>query len=515
MSRSQKSIFGAYALAFLLSAGAPALMAAEDFGKPASSDELKRYCPTKPPRPAPPPPLNYDVTCDPRWYQGESALAADVHRGRLVGAQNDLYFGNGGCKREAKLGAFGDCGVSAAVNFNPGIAPKDWSRFKLTRSWCDPKDKDCKQYVFLIGFDPSTAVDSQYRYYAAYGVADFNLGGTDEDDRKVHNVPNAVVVASSANGDKWLKTNAVAYDPGPAGKAKYFHDKFWIAIDTKFFVDRIYVTWTRNDLVANKQDIVLSYSTDLGKTWIGPKVLNTKFTTNKVIGAFPAVADDGTLYVVWDDYGSGSLYVTKSVDGGITWNDPVFVTVTSSDAPGSLGVELGCNSGRTMFASPQMAVDRTGNVFIVFASRTIPAGADNFHIYATASTDKGKTWNAPVRVSNPDNHQYNPAISIDALNKINVAYLDRRDDPNNCFTRSYLSRSIMPSDVTAFVDFKISYYTSIFEAGKIVNMNSNGPGDYSGAASIGVVTYPYYPDMNGYDFTGGSVAGEIYTAAKP
>ena len=498
----------------LLMGGVSGLAALDDFGKPASSAELTRYCPPKPAA-VNPPFKNFNVTCDPRWYQGESAVAADLHRGRLVGAQNDLYFGPGGCIANAKLGTFGDCGVSADVNFLPGLKPADWSRFKLTRTWGDPKNK-FKQYTFLVGFDPSVAIDSNYHYYAAYGVADFMMTEPGQDDRKVHNVPNAVVVASSLDGTTWLKTNAVAYDPGPAGKAKYFHDKFWIAIDKVLFLDRLYVTWTRNDLVNGGQDIVESYSTDLGKTWNGPTIVNTKTTSRKVIGAFPVVGPDGVLFIVWDDYGNQSLNINKSVNGGANWGDPVFITPTFSDAPGGLGIDIKCNSTRSMTAMPAMAIDDLGNIFVVFASQIIPGGGGSFFVYITKSTDDGKTWTVPKRVSpTSEKNQYNPSISIDGNGLLNVAYLDRRDDPNNCLTREYLSRSLMPSDIGAFNDFQIGNAPSNFDVGNDVNMNTNGPGDYTGVASIFQVTYPYFPDLRLLDLSGGSVAGEIYTAAKP
>jgi hypothetical protein len=502
----------------VLAAGAVRL-AADDFGQPASSDELKSYCVVAPV--APLPFFNFNVTCDPRWYQGESAVAADVHRTRLVGAQNDLYFGPGGCNKNAALGALGDCGVSAAVNFLAIPKPSPWSRWKLTRTWGDPNN-NYQQYTFLTGFDPSTAVDSQYRYYVAYGVADLDKTLTDGDERNFKqppNVPNAVVVTSCISctgGDKWVKTNAVAYDPGPAGMAKYFHDKFWIAIDTLVNKDQIYVTWTRNDLVKGGQDIVASYSTDLGKTWNGPNIVNTNNTSRLVIGAFPAVAPDGTVYIVWDDYKFQSLYINKSQDGGKTWKDPVLITPTWSDAPGGLGIDIGCNSGRTMTAMPAMVVDKAGNIFVVFASQVIPGGGGNFHVWATKSTDGGTTWTPASRVSTPktDNHQYNPSISIDSNSLLNVSYLDRRDDPGNCLTREYLSRSLLPSDIGAFADFQIGNAPSDFDVGMIVNNNSNGPGDYTGVASISGFTFPYFPDLRLLDATGGSVAGEIYTAAK-
>ena len=369
-------------LLFLLAGGAPRLTA-DDFGKPASSPELTRFC-----QPVVGQPFNQNVTCDPRWYQGESTIAADVIRKILVGAQNDLYAALGGCNPAAKLGTFGDCGVSVAVNFRPIPLGLPWSRYKLTRTWGDPA-KNYQQYTFRTGYDPSVAVDSRGRYYVVYGVSDLDLTGLspgaiekgyDPDERNDHlEVPNAVVVARSDNvGFLWLKTNAVAYDPTGA---KHWDDKPWIAIDTKStkYRDRVYVAWTRNwtrDKLGRGQDIVLAFSPNLGETWVGPNIgpaiVNTgNATSRRVIGAFPAVAPNGTVYVAWDDYGNQTLYINKSMDGGVTWESPVAIARTDSDEPGGLGIDIGCNSGRTMTAIPAMAIDNAGNIFVVYASRPL------------------------------------------------------------------------------------------------------------------------------------------------
>jgi len=37
------------------------------------------------------------------------------------------------------------------------------------------------------------------------------------------------------------------------------------------------------------------------------------------IFAFPAVASDGTVYVLWHDYNAEEIYISKSTDGGVTW----------------------------------------------------------------------------------------------------------------------------------------------------------------------------------------------------
>ena len=134
------------------------------------------------------------------------------------------------------------------------------------------------------------------------------------------------------------------------------------------------------------------------------------------------------------------------------------------------------------------------------------------------SSDGGAKWADPRFVSQGGviggRNQYNPSISIDSAGRLNVAYLDRRDDVNDCLTREYLSRSAAASDIRAFDDIKISNAPSNFEVTKEGPGygNPNGPGDYTGVTSIDTTTFPYFPDVRVSDWTGGSVPGEIYTS---
>jgi len=133
-------------------------------------------------------------------------------------------------------------------------------------------------------------------------------------------------------------------------------------------------------------------------------------------------------------------------------------------------------------------------------------------VFLTKSTDGGAHWSPPLRVSSTSTgQQYNPAISIDSGGAINVSYLDRRQDTtNNCRTNTYLSRS---TDGGAnFTDSRVTDADSSF------NGNGNGPGDYSGIASLGSSVHPYFADHRDANISlEGGTAGafEIYTAIKP
>jgi hypothetical protein len=424
---------------------------------------------------------NYDVTCAQDSYQGEPALAADPTGNKLVGGQNDIYPGN--CSASAVAGGFGDCGVSATVSSN-GI---NWQRFKLSRTWGG--------HNFVIGFDPSGTVDSQGRYFLAYGVAD---GGASS--------ANGVVVASSSDGGaSWKKTNPVVLELS-GGK---FHDKYWIAADANPgspYRDRLYVAWDVNS--GNNQILQVSYSSNQGNTWSTPLKINDGTTRfERVIYAFPAVAPNGTVYVLWHDYARRKIYIDKSINGGGTWGTDVAVATTNI----GFAVDIGCNGGRSMTPAPQMAIDSAGNIYIVFANDTAAPGTD-LDVYITKSTNGGASWSAPQRVSSTSaGHQFNPAIAIDSSGRINVTYQDRRDDAGNCRTHTYLSRS--SNGGTSFSDRKITDDDSDFGG------NPNGPGDYQGLATLGSTAHPYFSDHRNanaaIDNNAGTIDGgfEIYAAS--
>lgn len=414
---------------------------------------------------------NVDVTCASDSYQGEPAAVTNPSSTKAVGGHNDIYPGN--CSSSAAPGAFGDCGISVAVS-SDGVS---WDRYKLTRNWGG--------IDFLIGFDPSVAMDSQGRYFAAYGVSDGSSSGK-----------NAVVVASSSNGGAtWTKANPVVLNK----KGGKFEDKYWIAADANAgspFRDRLYVAWDRNQ--GNNQILLVSTSSDQGKTWSSPVKINDGTSSfERVIYAFPAVAPDGTVYVLWHDYAFRRIYIDKSTDGGATWGTDVAVASTNI----GFGTDIGCNGGRSMTPAPQMAIAANGDIYIVFARSTGGAGA-TLDVFLTKSTNGGATWSAPARVSSTSaGHQYNPAIAIDSAGAINVSYLDRRDDPANCRTHTYLSRSTNGGG--SFAESRITDFSSNF------NGNPNGPGDYQGIACRAGSASSYFSDHRDANATNDGAAGSI------
>jgi hypothetical protein len=164
-----------------------------------------------------------------------------------------------------------------------------------------------------------------------------------------------------------------------------------------------------------------------------------------------------------------------------------------------------------------MAIDASGNIFVVFADQLSGRGHD-FDVFLTVSSDGGQTWSTPAQATDTAaGQQYNPAIFIDSSGAIDVSYLDRRDDPNNCRTNTYFSQSSRNGTNLGKPgsDSLVTGVDSDFDG------NPNGPGDYSGIAAAGTTAHPYFADHRDVNATNDSNTGtigggfEIYTAALP
>ncbi|MGE5325815.1 MAG: sialidase family protein, partial [Deltaproteobacteria bacterium] len=272
---------------------------------------------------------NVDATSAADSYQGEPMLMNNATHSALFGAENDIYPGN--CSASAADGTFGDCGLSATYSANGGAT---WQRFKISRNWGG--------HAYLIEYDPSVAVDSQGRTFVAFGFSDSSgpngMGA-------VMGVPDT----GSPGGLMWTKTNAISLNGGST-----FDDKMWIAADAtpgSTFTDRLYIAWDRNK--SNNQILEVSTSSDAGNHWTTPVKINdgtTKF--ERVIYAFPAVAPNHTVYVLWLDYAKNIIFMDKSSNGGVTWGTDVAVATTHI----GFGSDIGCNGGRSMAPAPQMAI---------------------------------------------------------------------------------------------------------------------------------------------------------------
>jgi Neuraminidase (sialidase) len=147
-----------------------------------------------------------------------------------------------------------------------------------------------------------------------------------------------------------------------------------------------------------QQKIFASVSHDGGATWTFDTLVGT---TNSSLGvSLPsggAVDSHGVVYFAWNGVnnpgqakGTVNLYVTRSTDGGTTWETS---RVDVSGAPPA------CGCGGWDFWGPQMAlgVDARDDVYVLWNANHEKYAPQR--VYVARSTDGAKTWSAPVDVS--------------------------------------------------------------------------------------------------------------------
>ena len=163
----------------------------------------------------------------------------------------------------------------------------------------------------------------------------------------------------------------------------------------------IFVVW--EDDTDTNSNILFSRSADGGVTFSTPKSLSDTpgFSFN------PRVAVDihGGINVVWEDDGPGNLdvFFSRSTDGGTTFSSPIDLSADAADS-----------------ASPQVATDAAGNIFVVWENDT--AGA--FGILFSRSIDGGLIFSAPVFLSTNMGGSVSPQMLVDLGGNINVVWED-------------------------------------------------------------------------------------------
>ena len=256
--------------------------------------------------------------------------------------------------------------------------------------------------------DPGIAVDGTGRVYATYlttacsGYAIYTHTSIDNGATWSEAVGAAPVQGDIA--DKCL--TACDYSPGSP------------------YLNNHYIIWQ-----GFQNRIRLSRSTNGGGSYSAPIIISS------VVGcAFPclAVGPNGEVYATWFRTESHDIYFDRSLNGGVTWGNDVFVQHwTSSDSVGA------CSEFR-VYEYPAIACDISnspyrGYVYIVwFASRD---GTGDMDIGFNRSVDGGVTWSDSVRLNddNTTRAQWWPWIAVHPeTGDIGIAWLDKRQDPQDC-----------------------------------------------------------------------------------
>ncbi len=217
---------------------------------------------------------------------------------------------------------------------------------------------------------------------------------------------------------------------------------------------RVFLAYSNFYNAGNNSKIRLVHSDDCGATWSKSISIsqNNQLNQSVVLAMDPSSAGNSqaTIYAAWRRFSDlplqpDAIMVSKSTDGGETWNNPVkaiafpstcVATPTGTNCPFDEG-----DSGTTFRtnAYPGLAVDGTGRVYLAVSQRQSNGDA---RIAMAVSAD-GLDW--PSSLTPIDNgavngddgtpfsnlsgrgHQVMPALSFNA-GKLTLVYYDLRED---------------------------------------------------------------------------------------
>lgn len=263
--------------------------------------------------------------------------------------------------------------------------------------------------------DPAVGIDLNNNIYICTDAAtdsSFNNG--------------EIAVQRSSDGGATFTSPSVVYSP-PEGTG-YFPDKDWMVVNTFAntpTVNRVFVTFTLFT-TGNNSPIVGYYSDDGAQTWKASNGSSYITTSNSSVqGSQPVFLPTGNLAVVYWRFltnSTGRIEVAVSTNGGNTFGSAIPVAnVTMWQEP----------SIRDGSFLPSATVDRTTNSIYVVYQATFNGSP---RVMFTKSVDGGKTWSAPMPISdNPAGlGVFNPAIAASPDgNTLTAAFYDHRNNPTS------------------------------------------------------------------------------------
>ena len=228
-------------------------------------------------------------------------------------------------------------------------------------------------------------------------------------------------------------------------------------------IGNLYACWGLDGSVAPTQNQVFARSTDGGNTW-ETEGLPTPISglDAREIGCQIGVAPSGRVYVSFLVYGltGPSLTAVSGVGQYLTWSDShgdpgTFVSPIKVADVNPVPNHLQPADNFRNDSLPGMAVSaKDGSVYITWADEHTQGSVSDADILLLKGTDQGlglppdfgtATPNTPVRVNQDPvgdgKDQFQPQIAVTPSGQVDVSYFDRRNDPNNFFIDTYLSRS--------------------------------------------------------------------------
>jgi len=274
-------------------------------------------------------------------------------------------------------------------------------------------------------------------------------------------IPTMALLTSNDNGFSWEASRPLL--PFSTGQ---FDPQ--VVVDP-FDHQTVYASWLQN----NKRDIIVARSLDFGRTWSfsvaerssedadrpvlavrGPNVyvgfnhegeffvaashdagqtfsrvrVNPESALGWALAGGATVDPAGNIYFGWTSYArhevpelSVTIFVSRSTDGGRTWNTTLMDVSSASPECGEQSCETGYLGAQITLAS-----DAAGALYALWNAGNTKGEAER--IYFSSSTTAGASWSARKSVSGAAagvEHSF-PAVVTGASGDVRIAWMDAR-----------------------------------------------------------------------------------------
>lgn len=220
-------------------------------------------------------------------------------------------------------------------------------------------------------------------------------------------------------------------------------DKQWFTIDNTSSIGHgfQYQHWSSSG--NNFGGRQFTRSIDGGVTWLNPVNI-----PNSPSWGTPDVNTDGTLYIGGVNLGTGQIWCERSTNAKDSAATPTFDLSTKVNLGGDIAISEPINP-EGLVGQIFLAVDRSGtstNNNVYMMASVLPTSSSNgSDVMFVRSTDSGVTFSAPVRVNDdPINHSkwhWFGTMSVAPNGRIDSVWLDTRNAANNTDSQLFYSYS--------------------------------------------------------------------------
>jgi len=206
--------------------------------------------------------------------------------------------------------------------------------------------------------------------------------------------------------------------------------------------ENVFVVW-KDDRNSTEPEIFFKSSFDNGENW-GTDVHLTETSDASNTPAVDVYQDN--VYVVWEekisDPATCKAYFISSQDEGTTWENPVLL---SEDIP------------KREDGAPSIAVGEGNIIHVVYGSdkHAQETAGYNWENYYRRSTDKGESWENPVRLTDDTIGDTRFPVIAASGSKVHVAWWDDRDDT------TYTHYGYPPAQPEEYKNYEIYYMRSL------------------------------------------------------